>query len=823
MTDSSPIYDKKMMPDTLCSILVAEIGSLTTRVTLVDEVDGERRMIGRAEVFSSIEPPHQHAFMAVLEGAVQIAQATGRQLLHEGQLLMPQNRERDGIDHVVFVSSAAGDLALVITAIAGDVSARSALHASRCTYTSLLQIVTLDDAMMRVSGDGSTSWIVRQIQSMLAKSPDVILMAGGLEGGATEALGRLAHIVGLTNLRTAVDTSGQQRQDVSPRPVLFAGNSAASGHVTEVLAGRAEILIVDNVRPTLDIERLEPARQEIIRLYDERILNRLPGIPTLRRLSSTSVPITTVCNVEGLITRFVAEQYERQVLTLDVGSASSSAFLASPGHYHPVVLGNCGTGYGLTTLLKERGIPNIARWLPFPITEEELTQWLLNKLLRPHLIPTSREDVYIEQAVTREALTLVLDALRDECPTPEYDLVFAGGGVLSHVPHPGMAVLMLLDVLPAVAQNTLALDLHLDTFSLLSVCGALARFDPDAAVTVFERDLWHNTPLATCVVLAGEGSSDTVAVEAELVSRGRSQRVAVRHGQVARLRLDPGNRGQLILRPAPGVHIGHNEPGAEVRSDLAALKGSVLGIIIDARGRPLQLPIDETRRCAQIWEWLVALGVEYDQSPYVNMPLSIPEVIDVDHNVDTPATDIERDRSTQTSKATRWWWGRRGRTPDTAAVPPEPSIATPATSTEPSGPLTEVPLAGVQAEQVAGSGMPVVPDVAVIQSDPVSTVESVPAPDAPAVQAIKPGSRISLSDLAARSEDLPATPRSPALKPGSRISLSDLAAQELTQSSESVSPSGSDEHEPDAIQSDLAKLRQSVSAPRKGGWFGRKK
>ena len=850
MTDCWLIYDKNMMSDTPCCILVAEIGSLTTRVTLVDEVDGERRMIGRAEVFSSIEPPHQHAFMAVLEGTVQIAEATGRQLLHEGQLLMPQNRERDGIDQVVFVSSAAGDLALVITAIASDVSARSALHASRCTYTSLLQIITLDDPMMRTSGDGSDSWIVRQIQSMLAQRPDLVLMAGGLEGGASEALGRLAHIVGLTNLRTAVDTSGQQRQDVAPRPVIFAGNSAASGHVTEVLADRAEILIVDNVRPTLEVERLEPARQEIIRLYDERILDRLPGLPTLRRLSSKSAPITTVCNVEGLITRFVAEQYERQVLTLDVGATSSSAFLAEPAHYHPVVLGNCGTGYGLTTLLKERGIANIARWLPFPISEEELTQWLLNKLLRPHLIPASREDVYIEQAVTREVLTLVLDALHDECPAPGYDLVLASGGVLSHVPHPGMAALMLLDVLPAVEQNILALDLHLDSLGLLPACGALARFDPDAAVTVFERDLWQNTPLATCVVLAGEGASDTVAVEAELVGRGRAQRVSVRHGQIARLRLDPGSRGQLILRPAPGVHIGHNEPGAEVRSDLAALKGSALGIIIDARGRPLRLPVDETRRCAQIWEWLVALGAEYDQSPYVNMPLSTPEVIDVDHVADTSVTDTEPGRSAQTSKATPRRWGGRARTPDTGATPPEPSIATQTTSDEPAVPLVEVPLAAVQPEQVTVSGTPLVPDMAALQSELVSTVEPAPVVDPPAVPAVKPGSRISLSDLAAQMEEPPAAAQPPAVKPGSRISLSDLvaqgekppaaaqppavkpgsrislsdlAAQELAQSSESVSSSSSDEHEPDAIQSDLAKLRQSVSEPRKGGWFGRKK
>ncbi|NJM05204.1 hypothetical protein HC891_01685 [Candidatus Gracilibacteria bacterium] len=80
------------------AVLIAEIGSLITRVTLVDSVDGECRLVGRAETFSSVEPPYHNAFFAVLEAAAQLAEATGRQLLREGQLLIPQTEERDGVD-----------------------------------------------------------------------------------------------------------------------------------------------------------------------------------------------------------------------------------------------------------------------------------------------------------------------------------------------------------------------------------------------------------------------------------------------------------------------------------------------------------------------------------------------------------------------------------------------------------------------------------------------------------------------------------------------------------------------------------------------------
>jgi len=241
------------MADTLGSVLVAEIGSLITRVTLVDQVDGESRMIGHAETSSSIEPPYQNALYAVLEATAQITELTGRQLLREGQLIMPQGSDRDGINQLVVVTSAAGAMTLVITAISTDVSARSALRASRATYTALLQLVTLDDAVGQpLVSAGDLSWIERQVQTLMSLRPDAMLIAGGLEHGAVDAVNRLAHIVGLTAVSTMVDSSGQQRQDSASRPVIYAGNSDARERVVAAISDRAEVFVVENLRPALD-------------------------------------------------------------------------------------------------------------------------------------------------------------------------------------------------------------------------------------------------------------------------------------------------------------------------------------------------------------------------------------------------------------------------------------------------------------------------------------------------------------------------------------------------------------------------------------------
>lgn len=595
--------------------LVAEIGSVITRVTLIDAVDGEARLIGQAEVPSTIDPPFANATIALLEAAAQIGEATGRQLLRDGRLLMPQSSERDGVGSVVVATSAAGLMGLVITAIANEVSARSALHASRATYASVLQVVTLDDSA-KVGAGQDSSWIERQVQALIGTRPDAILIAGGLEGGAVDALTRLAHIVGLTALDSRVDAEGQQRHDIAARPVIFAGNSVAREQVIEALSGRAEPIVVENVRPSLDVENLDPARRALVGLYNERILTRLPGAPALRDI--IAAPLASVCDAIGLMTRFVSEYAGRATLTLDGGSASTAAYLQSQGRYSPVVLGGVGSGYGLGAALAERGLPMIARWLPFPIAEQDLMHRLLNKQLRPYLVPTSREDLLIEHAVMREALTLALDALWDERPGAPYDLVIAGGGVLAHAAHPGLAALTILDALqPASEEATLAVDLHLDSLGLMAAAGALASAAPDAALTLFERDLLRNTPLATCVVALGGGRAGDTAITAELRRvGGETQRISVAHGQIGRLALPPSQKGQLTLRPSGGVRIGRNAPGVEVASDVAAISGSALGVIIDARGRPLRLPDDPYTRRQTLWNWLVALGVETGPLPY---------------------------------------------------------------------------------------------------------------------------------------------------------------------------------------------------------------
>lgn len=599
------------------ALLLAEIGSVTTRVILADVAEGETRLVVQVEVPSSIEPPPEDASRAFMDAATRIEALTGRKLVSAGKLIMPQTNERDGVGGVVATTSASGMLRVVIAAVAADLSARSALRAIRAVPSSVLQVVTLDDTNRGdTREEADTSWIERQVQVLSRLNPDAVLLVGGIEEGVTDPLVRLAHIIGLTALNVQFDMHGQVRQDVHLRPVVFAGNSAVRERVVEALSTRADLRMTANLLPTLEHEFLDPTRRELIRIYNDVILPQLPGRTALEQLCDA--PLRSSIETAGLMVRFIAERYGRNVLLLDVGATTSSALLYAQDRYSPMVRGDVGVGYGVGTVLAERGVEQIARWLPFGLDERDLTNRLLNKMLRPQIEPTTREDVLIEQAVAREVLSLMLEHLWDERRGASYDLVIAGGGVLTHAPHPGMAALMILDALqPSAAESVLAVELHLDTFSLMTICGALAFTDADAALTLFERDLLRNTPLATCVVALGDGSTGEPAVDAELTIAGEGTRtITVQHGQIGRLPLPPGKKGQLRLRPAAKVRIGRNAAGAEVASDVAAISGSALGVLIDARGRPLVLPSSFAERQQRLWDWLVALEAEHGPLPY---------------------------------------------------------------------------------------------------------------------------------------------------------------------------------------------------------------
>ncbi|MGH2605835.1 MAG: hypothetical protein ACRDG5_04530, partial [Anaerolineales bacterium] len=63
--------------------------------------------------------------------------------------------------------------------------------------------------------------------------------------------------------------------------------------------------------------------------------------------------------------------------------------------------------------------------------------------------------------------------------------------------------------------------------------------------------------------------------------------------------------GKLSLRPERQFDVGFGGPG---KAGAVRVTGGAVGLILDARGRPLELPHDPVRRREQNMKWLWDIG-----------------------------------------------------------------------------------------------------------------------------------------------------------------------------------------------------------------------
>jgi hypothetical protein len=178
--------------------------------------------------------------------------------------------------------------------------------------------------------------------------------------------------------------------------------------------------------------------------------------------------------------------------------------------------------------------------------------------------------------------------------------ILAGGGVLSRAPRPGYAALALLDSLQPTGITTLVLDPH----SLTPALGAAAAVLPMVTVHVLESGSFVS--LGTVVSPLGGGRAGRPVARVKLEREGAAALEGeIRLGQLVVLPLGPGEVGRLTLRPERGFDVGFGGPG---KAGALKVTGGAVGLMIDARGRPLTLPKDAGRRRELNQKWLYDIG-----------------------------------------------------------------------------------------------------------------------------------------------------------------------------------------------------------------------
>jgi uncharacterized protein (TIGR01319 family) len=583
------------------SILATDCGSTTTKAILIEKRDGEYRLVTRGEAPTTVEAPFDDVTIGVLNATREVEDLTGRKLIENGTILTPQRNEREGVDLYLSTSSAGGGLQMMVMGVVRQMSAESAQRAALGAGAIIMDVIAIDD--------GRKDY--QKIQRLRELRPDIVLLSGGTDGGT------VTHLVELAELLIAADP--RPRFGTMKLPVIFAGNKDAREEIQRVLGERFDLRIVDNLRPTLDRENLGPAREAIHELFLEHVMQQAPGYSKL--MSWTSADIMSTPNAVGKIMVTIAEQRGINILGVDIGGATTDVFSVFDGNYTRTVSANLGMSYSICNVMLEAGLANIRRWLPFELDDYEIRNRLRNKMIRPTTIPQTYHDLLVEQAVAREALRLAFahhkqlarglkgvqqqrtigEALeqvetgRTLVDMMRLDMIVGSGGVLSHAPRRAQSALMMMDAYQPEGVTMLAVD----SIFMMPQLGVLSTVHPEAAAQVFDRDCLIR--LGSCVAPVGQGKEGEPCLTIEY--NGKSETFKV--GEIRVLPMGVGETLEAVLKPARGFDVG----AGRGRSREVRLEGGVVGIIVDARGRPLQLPSDDALRRRKLIEWLVAFGL----------------------------------------------------------------------------------------------------------------------------------------------------------------------------------------------------------------------
>jgi uncharacterized protein (TIGR01319 family) len=443
-------------------VALADFGSTYTKLSLVDPDAGEQ--VGRGEAPTSIGTDLMEGYATALERARGAAGGTVR------------------IDERLAVSSAGGGLRVAAVGLVEDLTAAAAKQAAL-------------NAGARVEAVLSGRLGDEQLDALAASRPEILLFAGGTDGGQAELV--------MENARRLA------RRAVAG-DVVVACNAEVATEAAELLrASGARVELAANVMPELGRLEVASAREAILRVFLDHVIGGkgLSASPEFERMVRMPTP-------EAVLeaTRLLGD-----AVVIDVGGATTDVHsnrtveAAAPGIEDPLlpppptlrtVEGDLGLRAGAA------GIAEVdARWL-----EEKgggngaaVRQAVSKRAEHPGWVPDDAEGVRFDallatgaatHALTRHCGTMLLSRSEGGPPTlvrngpdlREAPLLLGTGGVFASRSD-GEAILR--EALGRRAPRSLAPRnprLAIDRGYLLAAAGLLASSDRSAAMRLLDRE-----------------------------------------------------------------------------------------------------------------------------------------------------------------------------------------------------------------------------------------------------------------------------------------------------------------------------------------------
>lgn len=563
------------------SVLAIEIGSIHTRALLFDVVDGQYRFIGSGRAHTTVNAPFFDISEGIHQAVVNLQEITSRVFAEDSRLILPARPDGSGVDQVVLTYSAGQPLRVVVMGLLEDVSLESARRLAASARTLIVETIGLNDRRAPEM----------QIDAILRAQPDLIILSGGTDQGATRSVAKNVDLLSL-----ALQIVPREK-----RPeIIFAGNQTLATPVKDVLSKYTQVHLAPNVRPEIDHENLAPA-QEVFGDAELHIrMRQLGGLQSYKSICA-SEPLSTPYAF-GRMVRFLSRinNPQKGVIGLDLGAGNLIVAAARQGKLGLSVF-PMGMGVGLAQALKNIPLADITRWLPIHIPEGVVQDYLWHKTLHPAILPATQESVAIEQATLRQMLNSALAQHRarfSETPLVCEPVLAAGMPVTQW--NAAQSLMLLIDGIQPFGVTTFVLDAH----GLTSALGMISANNSVLPVQVIESNAYLNLGTVISPLSSARYGTSILKVRVEYEA-GDQVSLDVRQGMITALPIQSGQVARIHLQALRPLVI---DPSGKDSTRSFKIVGGVCGAVIDARGRPLALPADAARRRDMLKKWSAALG-----------------------------------------------------------------------------------------------------------------------------------------------------------------------------------------------------------------------
>ncbi len=212
--------------------------------------------------------------------------------------LLPSHLKRSRYEFKLASSSAAGGLRLAAIGLVPELSAEAAKRAALGAGAKVVRVFSF-----RLSAE--------EMKDLEGLAPDILLLAGGTDGGNGEVILQNAKQLSQTSIRC---------------PIVIAGNKAVADEVSSILASAGKTpFLTDNVIPEVNVLNVEPAREVIRRVFIERIV-QAKGLKRAEDFVNEIVmptPTAVLKAAQLLSLGTAAEQGLGDLVIVDIGGATT--------------------------------------------------------------------------------------------------------------------------------------------------------------------------------------------------------------------------------------------------------------------------------------------------------------------------------------------------------------------------------------------------------------------------------------------------------------------------------------------------------------------